>query len=234
MKKIDKAEKVYGVFQSIAEEYDMMNEVISLKRHQSWKKNLIDNSNITSECVVADLCCGTGDIAFMLAKTGAKRIIGMDFSENMLEVAKKRKAAFNIEQVEFIHGDVSALPLDDESIDRVTISFGLRNVVNYEKVVQECYRVLKKGGQLSILEASYPNSKWVRPFFKLYFKHIMPFMGRFFVKKMAEYQWLHDSTEDFLTKIELKQLLEKVGFDDVYLISLLLGSAAIHIGKKSL
>ncbi|MCX5773291.1 MAG: class I SAM-dependent methyltransferase, partial [Fusobacteria bacterium] len=114
-----------------------------------------------------------------------------------------------------------------------TISFGLRNVPRYEEVVKECSRVLKVGGKISILEASYPNSKWIRPFFKLYFKHIMPFMGRFFVKKMSEYQWLHDSTEVFLSKDALKTLLSESGFSDVLIKSLLFGSAAIHTGIKN-
>lgn len=228
----EKSQKVYEVFQSIAQDYDKMNEVISLKQHQNWKKLLIKMVEINEEAHILDLCCGTGDICFLLASHGANKVVGMDFSENMLNVAKRRNQNLGYQNIDFLHGDVSKIPFEDTTFDRITLSFGLRNVPDYALVLQECFRVLKKEGKVVILEASYPSSKWIRPFFKLYFKHIMPFMGKFFVKKMAEYQWLHDSTEDFLSKEDLKDLMGKVGFKKNYYKSLLLGSAAIHVGKK--
>ncbi|MCX5773290.1 MAG: class I SAM-dependent methyltransferase, partial [Fusobacteria bacterium] len=115
----EKYQKVYEIFQSIALDYDKMNEIISLKQHQNWKKLLIKYSNIEKTSKVIDLCCGTGDIVFMLSAARAKEVIGMDFSENMLSVAKERGKALDLKNIEFIHGDVSKLPFESMSVDRI-------------------------------------------------------------------------------------------------------------------
>ncbi len=228
-----KQEKVYDVFQEISVEYDKMNDIISLGQHRRWKNTLLERAKSTRPADILDLCCGTGDISFSLAQAvpGAK-VHGVDFSENMLKVARERLEKSGLSNVEFSQGNAMDLSFPDNCFDCVTISFGLRNVADYTKVLQEIFRVLRPGGSLFCLDASYPENKVIRPFFRLYFKYCMPAMGKFFAKSLDEYKWLHDSTEAFLTKVQLRDLFSSIGFGDAGYQSFLFGSAALHWGRK--
>ncbi len=230
---MDKEKKVYEVFQNISEDYDKMNDIISLKQHRKWKGNLIRKISAQKYTSILDICCGTGDISLLLAqKNPQAQIYGLDFSENMLAVAQRRKQNGHHTNVQFCQGNAMQLPYADQLFDCTTISFGLRNVPDYEQVLREMYRILKPGGMLYCLDSSYPTSPIIKPFFKLYFKFIMPGFGKFFAHHKKEYQWLNDSTEQFLSKKELAALLEKVGFQQVGYHSYLFGAAALHYGKK--
>jgi demethylmenaquinone methyltransferase/2-methoxy-6-polyprenyl-1,4-benzoquinol methylase len=129
-------------------------------------------------------------------------------------------------------GSAMQMEFADESFDAVTVSFGLRNMPDYERALREMARVLKPGCKLFCLEASYPTHPLVRPVFKLYFKHVMPAMASALVGHRREYEWLNESTEAFLTKDELARLMERCGLADVSYKSHLLGSAAMHVGTK--
>ncbi|MBQ9931011.1 MAG: demethylmenaquinone methyltransferase [Firmicutes bacterium] len=228
-----KQEKVYAVFQGISVEYDKMNDIISLGQHRRWKNDLLRQVKEGEPSSIMDLCCGTGDIALSMATAMPDaHVHGVDFSENMLVVARQRLEASGLKHVQFSQGNAMDLQFPDETFDCATISFGLRNVENYEKALSEIFRVLKPGGRLFCLEASYPENKFVRPFFRMYFKYIMPLMGRVFAKSPDEYQWLHDSTEAFLTKDQLRDLFCSIGFGEAGYRSFLLGSAALHWGIK--
>lgn len=230
MNKQDKAEKVYDIFQSIATEYDAMNEIISLKRHQSWKRCVVKKFKGRSGNFL-DLCCGTGDLTLMLSNS-SREVFGIDFSEKMLEVAQKRLGKSS-EGVKFQQGDVTTLPFEDNYFQGITISFGLRNVAQEMRVLQEVYRVLEPNGMFIILEASYPQNPWIKPFFKLYFKFWMPWVSKFFVVNTKAYRWLHDSTERFYTPKELANCLTEVGFKVTQMKLLFLGAATIHIAQKN-
>src|SRR5699024_2472794 len=160
--------------------------------------------------------------------------IGLDFSENMLKVAKKRQEEDNLplDNLKFIHGNAMELPFEANSFEYVTIGFGLRNVPNYEQVLSELYRVVKPGGKVVCLETSQPTLIGYRQLYYFYFRFIMPLLGKIFAKSYKEYAWLHESAKSFPDKQKLKDLFGKVGFSDVEIKSYSGGVAAMHLGHK--
>lgn len=227
-----KEEKVYEIFQSISVRYDKSNNLISLGLQKSWKNYLIDEvlEKTEKNSQLLDLCCGTGDIGIALAqKREDLRIIGADFSPNMLEVAKKKSEGLT--NIDFDVEDACQTSYKDETFDLVTISFGLRNTKDYEKVLREIKRILKNDGYILCLDSFVPDRALVRPFYRLYFKHLMPILGGGFKNKNS-YKWLYQSTEDFLRKSELIDLYKKVGFSNIKCKSLMFGSCLLIEGKK--
>ncbi|MCL2882515.1 MAG: ubiquinone/menaquinone biosynthesis methyltransferase [Coriobacteriia bacterium] len=228
-----KQERVYEVFQQISGDYDRMNRIISAGRQDAWKRALISRVASVHPRVVLDVASGTGDIALQLARAlPHARIVASDFSENMLAVAERRIEAAGVATIEISCQNAMQMSFLDASFDAVTISFGLRNMPDYQQVVAQCVRVLRPAGLFACLDASYPTNALVRPFFRLYFAHLMPWIGRVFAKAPAEYQWLADSTEAFLTKDELAQLMQDCGLGAVSYRSFMLGGAALHTGVK--
>ena len=157
---------------------------------------------------------------------------GLDFSQNMLSVAKDRVDKNDVKNVKLIQGNAMDLPFENDSFDCAVISFGLRNVADYSKVISEMTRVVKKGGWVYCLEASYPDSKYIKPFFRLYFRYIMPRLAGLITGKQKEYEWLNESTELFLKKNELADLFKECGLSKVTYKTYLMGSAALHKGQK--
>lgn len=230
--KDDKEEKVQGVFQHISSNYDMMNDIISIGLHRGWKDSLAEEISQKGKSIL-DVCCGTGDLTVMLSKKDVlNEITGLDFSQNMLSVAKNRVEKNDVKNVKLVQGNAMELPFEDNCFDCAVISFGLRNVADYSKVISEMTRVIKKGGWIYCLEASYPDSKYIKPFFRLYFRHIMPRLAGLITGKQKEYEWLNESTELFLKKNELAELFKKCGLSDVTYKTYLMGSAALHKGQK--
>lgn len=234
MKDNHKAEKVHNVFQNISDKYDQMNSIISFNRHLAWRKDVMRQMNVQKGAEALDVCTGTGDWAFSLAKEVGQegRVIGLDFSENMLEVAREKQAEQKASNVTFIHGDAMDLPFEDETFDYVTIGFGLRNVPDYEQVLREMYRVLKPGGIAVCLETSQPTLIGYRQLYYFYFRFIMPLFGKIFAKSYDEYAWLHESAREFPDKEQLKQLFLHVGFTSVQIKGYSGGVAAMHLATK--
>jgi demethylmenaquinone methyltransferase/2-methoxy-6-polyprenyl-1,4-benzoquinol methylase len=246
-----KKHTVHSIFAGIADNYDLMNDVESFGLHRHWKHELLEQAlqhlETTQGSAVLDVATGTGDIALKLVQHApAAQITGLDFSAEMLEVAKERARAtlpLNWQMkdgrvrpqranLRFVQGDAMAMPFASASFDVVTISFGLRNMPSYEGCCRECWRVLKPGGLLLILDASYPTHPLVVRPFKLYFKHLMPKMANAIVHKDDEYHYLHDSVEAFLTKDELVGLLGSCGFEGAGYRSFMCGAAALHRAEK--
>ena len=233
---------VYQTFQRISEDYDLMNDLESFGLHRAWKRTLVRAVSALAPGSVLDVACGTGDIALEISKANPQaRIIGLDFSQNMLDVACRRAASLSLPAASkdspgsnliFQQGSALDLPFDEGSFDVVTISFGLRNMADYQRVIEEMTRVLRPGGCFFCLEASSPTAPVVTPVFKVYFRHLMPAMANLVTRKPAEYRWLNDSLEVFLSKKQLVELMKQCGLVNVRCRSFSLGVAALHFGVK--
>ncbi|WLR46747.1 demethylmenaquinone methyltransferase [Halobacillus litoralis] len=229
-----KEERVHHVFEKIYERYDSMNSIISFQQHRLWRKDVMKRMGVKEGDHALDVCCGTGDWTMALAnEVGTEgKVIGLDFSENMLSVGIKKKLAGRVKQVEFQHGNAMSLPYEDHQFDFVTIGFGLRNVPDYRQVLKEMYRVVKPGGKVVCLETSQPTNPLFKKIYYFYFGKIMPVFGKLFAKSYQEYSWLHESAKDFPGKKELKEMFEEVGFTKVTVKSYTGGVAAMHMGEK--
>lgn len=234
MQQQTKEKRVHAVFEKISNEYDKMNSIISFKRHLAWRKDVMKRMNVQKGKVALDVCTGTGDWAIALAKdVGPEgKVIGLDFSKNMLKVAEEKRNHLALEHLDFIYGNAMELPFPDESFDYVTIGFGLRNVPDYEQVLREMYRVTKTGGMTVCLETSQPTLFGYRQLFYFYFRFIMPLFGKLFAKSYDEYAWLHESARSFPDKHTLKQMFLDSGFKDVVVKSYSGGAAAMHLARK--
>lgn len=226
---MDKEQRVHKIFNTISKDYDHMNNIISFNQHTLWRNKTMSHMFLNSDMNVLDVCCGTGDWTIQLAESGADTT-GLDFSENMLEVAKDKTEA--MDNISLIHGNAMDLPFEDDHFDYVTIGFGLRNLPDYGAAIADFYRVLKPGGTLVVLETSTPENNLINFGFELYFGKIMPELGGIIAKKKDEYAWLHESTSSFLSKKELKKMLDSTGFTNIKIIPHTLGTAASHFAIK--
>ncbi|MBH0160304.1 MULTISPECIES: demethylmenaquinone methyltransferase [Fictibacillus] len=231
---LSKEERVHSVFEKISDQYDYMNDLISFKQHSKWRKDTMKRMKVQPGNHCLDVCCGTGEWTFALAEEvgTSGKVVGLDFSQNMLNVGIEKLKKRRSPGVSFIHGNAMELPFEDNSFDFVTIGFGLRNVPDYLQTLKEMARVVKPGGRVVCLETSHPTVPVFKQLFKFYFTYIMPVFGKLFAKSYQEYAWLQESTEAFLTKEELKELFKQAGLSNVEVKSYALGAAAMHTGKK--
>ncbi|MBK5211655.1 MAG: ubiquinone/menaquinone biosynthesis methyltransferase [Coriobacteriia bacterium] len=224
---------VYDCFQNISETYDKTNDVISFGIHRFWKDAMIKRIVAFAPKDILDVASGTGDVALWIAeKNPQAHVVGSDFSENMLVVAEKRRAEQKLDNVSFQCENAMEMSFEDNSFDVVVVSLALRNMPDYRQVVSEMTRVLRPGGQFFCIDTSWPTNPIVKPFFGLYFSHIMPLLGNAVAHAPVEYQWLNASTKAFLSKDALADLMRSCGLVNVNYKSHMLGGAATHNGTK--
>ncbi|MFS0781380.1 demethylmenaquinone methyltransferase [Bacillus sp. 1P06AnD] len=230
-----KEEKVHKVFENISQNYDKMNSVISFQQHIKWRNATMKIMDVKPGSKALDVCCGTADWTIALSNAVGEEghVTGLDFSENMLSVGQEKVKELNLHNVKLIHGNAMSLPFEDNSFDYVTIGFGLRNVPDYQTVLNEMNRVLKPGGMAVCLETSQPTMPVFRQGYYFYFKHIMPLFGKLFAKSYNEYSWLQESASEFPGMKELADMFRKAGFMNVSYKGHTGGVAATHIGYKS-
>lgn len=230
-----KKEKIRRLFNDISPEYDKLNHILSLNIDRLWRKRAVRRIVSRQLQSILDVACGTGDFSIAIAKEMAKgsHVTGLDLSEGMLEVmrAKVIKAGLG-EKISLKVGDCEALPFYDESFDRVSVAFGVRNFENREQGLREMQRVLKKGGRLVILELSLPSNKFMSWLFNLYFFHIVPLIGGKVSGDTAAYNYLPASVKAFPRKREFKATLSACGFRNVRHKALSLGICRMYIGEK--
>ena len=217
------ADGVRRMFDRIAPVYDGMNRVMTAGLDQRWRRATVRETVRPGDRVL-DACCGTGDLAVAARAAGAGRVVGLDFSERMLERAR-RKAP----ELEWVQGDVLALPFEDASFDSVVVGFGVRNVEDLEAAVRELRRVLRPGGRLGILEITTPRGP-LAPFYKLWFDRIVPLLGRV-LPGGAAYTYLPASVRRFPRPEELAELLGSCGFGGVRFRLFAGGIVALHAGE---
>jgi demethylmenaquinone methyltransferase/2-methoxy-6-polyprenyl-1,4-benzoquinol methylase len=222
-------DSVRSMFDRIAPVYDVMNRVMTAGLDVRWRR-LAAESAVRKGDRVLDAACGTGDLALADLKAGAARVTGLDFSAGMLDRAR-RKTADRSNVLEWVQGDMLALPFADETFDSATVGFGVRNVEDLELGLRELRRVLRPGGRLAILEITQPRGA-LRPFYSLWFDRIVPLLGRVLPGGDA-YTYLPASVKRFPTAERLADLLRETGFGDVR-FRLLGGSiVALHTGHAS-
>ena len=229
----DKKKFVEKMFDDISSNYDMLNRILSFGIDKYWRKKLINSMNIQDEQYILDIATGTGDVVFEINKKHKVTIIGLDISKKMLEIAKLKLSKIKSEEtkIEFIHGDAEKLPMGDNSYDHICISFGFRNLGNYDAALQEFYRVLKPGGQLSILEFSQSNNKLFNFIFQFYFNKVLPRLASF-ISRADAYRYLPESVKYFPNESKINKFLDNNNFTNVNVTHLTLGVATIYRGVK--
>ena len=237
--KVDKVKKVNEVFSSVADRYDIMNDLLSLGTHRLWKEILVNSiSNLISSKRAfnyLDLACGTGDIGYKLLdkKSINTNVYMMDINETMIEQAIKRKEYKNFKKnIDFIVSDAENIPLASNSMDCVAIAFGIRNVASMENALFEINRVLKSGGKFLCLEFSSVEVPIIKKFYDFYSKNIIPEIGNLVTKDRNSYQYLVESIERFPKQDELTDLITKSRFINTKYTNLSGGIACIHSGWK--
>ena len=219
---------VRTMFDRIAPVYDVMNRVMTAGLDIRWRR-LAAESAVRAGDRVLDAACGTGDLALADLKAGAAKVTGLDFSEAMLARARK-KTGPRKNVLEWVQGDMLALPFADGTFDAATVGFGVRNVADLELGLRELRRVLRPGGRLAILEITQPRGA-LRPFFSLWFDRVVPVLGRV-LPGGAAYSYLPASVKRFPDAESLARLLRECGFGDVR-FRLLAGSiVALHSGTS--
>lgn len=232
----DKPDKVRRMFGAIARSYDLNNRLHSLGRDQAWRRAAVRAAGVRSGDTVLDVACGTGDLTQAFARTDAADVIGIDFTPEMLEIARRKKDALPDAQrarVTYLQGDAQDLPLEDASVDVVSIAFGIRNVAEPRRAIEEFRRVLRPGGRLVILEFDRPRIPLIRWASDVYCARVMPLTATLISRdRSGAYRYLPRSVESFLDADALDGLLGTAGFDDVRARRLSLGICVCHSARK--
>jgi demethylmenaquinone methyltransferase/2-methoxy-6-polyprenyl-1,4-benzoquinol methylase len=222
-----KPAEVAAMFDDVAETYDVANDLLSAGRDRAWRKATAKAVESKSGQSVLDLAAGTGSSSVTFLKPGV-RVVAGDFSQGMLNVGRKRHP-----EIEFVFADATALPFEAEEFDTVTISFGLRNVVDTNKALREMLRVTKPGGRLVICEFSEVQNKLVRPFYNFYLAKLLPAVSRLASKTPEAYSYLSDSIKAWPNQEALAKQVSEAGWTDVKVQNLTFGAVALHIATKA-
>lgn len=225
-----RAQRVGDLFATIAPRYDLINDLQSFRLHRSWKRRLIRLARPAPGTRALDLCCGTGDVAFALARAGAT-VTGLDFSEAMLGVAARRAVAEQV-PVEFLRGDALAIPFPDDSFEIVTISYGLRNLADWRRGLAEMWRVAKPGGRVLVLDFGKPPGRIWRAAYFLYLRSFVPLMGRVFFRDADTHGYIYESLRHYPAQQGVAAGMRELGFAAVEIVELLGGIMSINLGVK--
>ena len=227
----NKDELVKNVFNKVYDKYDLMNDFMSLGIHRIWKKDLIQLMNPSKGKKLIDVACGTGDLGKLyLDSVGAnQKILCVDPNKGMIKKGKSKLKKYK--NIKWIIASAENLPIQDNSCDYYTISFGLRNTKNLNKALSEAYRILKPGGRYLCLEFSKIENSNLNSFYKNYSK-LIPLIGKIVVGEKEPYEYLIKSIENFITQPQLINLMEKNKFQNCTYRNLSGGIVAIHSGWK--
>ncbi|HFB64564.1 MAG TPA: bifunctional demethylmenaquinone methyltransferase/2-methoxy-6-polyprenyl-1,4-benzoquinol methylase UbiE [Aeromonadales bacterium] len=232
----EKVTKVAGVFHSVAQSYDVMNDLMSFGIHRLWKRYTIDLSGVRAGQKVLDLAGGTGDLAARFSKLvgSSGLVILADINDSMLKVGREKLDNKGIiGNVEYVQANAECLPFPDNYFDCITIAFGLRNVTNKEAALASMLRILKPGGRLLVLEFSKPEQPWLGKIYDEYSFRILPQIGKLVANDADSYQYLAESIRMHPDQETLKKMMLDAGFDRVDVYNLTGGIVALHRGWKA-
>jgi demethylmenaquinone methyltransferase/2-methoxy-6-polyprenyl-1,4-benzoquinol methylase len=224
---------VKSMFGRIANRYDITNRLLSAGVDRGWRRKLVAEVRAGNPSRILDLATGSGDVAFALARgvgNGAE-ITGMDFCQPMLDQAEIKRRSGGFDRITFRQGDALALPVDEACFDALTIAFGLRNLADRAKGLQEMHRVLRAGGRLYVLEFSQPY-RWFRPIYYFYLRRILPKIAGLTTGDRAAYEYLNNTISEFPDRAALVAEIQAAGFFNVRAIPMTFGIVALHIGEK--
>ena len=236
----DKQKLVGEVFTSVAGNYDLMNDLMSLGIHRVWKRYFVATAQVKPGDRVLDLAGGTGDIAALLKErvrgdgpdSDGSVVLG-DINAGMLSVGRNRLTDRGlVSGLEYVQCNAEALPFPDASFDLVTIAFGLRNVTDKDAGLREMYRVLKVGGQARVLEFSEVTAEWFKPVYDFHSFKVLPKLGQLFARDGDSYQYLAESIRKHPPQEELKAMMQAAGFARAHYKNLSAGIVAVHTGYK--
>ena len=230
-----RAAQVNALFARIARRYDLLNDLQSFGLHRNWKRRVMELATVTPGARALDLCCGTGDLTFALARRGAD-VTGLDFSAEMLGVAAERLGRNlqpTIRNVKFLQGNAQDIPFAESSFDIVTVGYGLRNLTSWERGLEEMHRVARLGARLVVLDfGSPPNALWRAA----YFTHLrlsVPLIGLLFCGNASAYAYIIESLRHYPAQLAVAGKMRALKLKNVRVINLLGGAMAINYGEKA-
>ncbi len=230
----EKQRKVAGVFHSVAQKYDVMNDLMSMGIHRVWKRFTIELSGVHRGQRVLDIAGGTGDLAAKFARLVGEEgeVVLADINDSMLKVGRDNLANKGVVgNVQYVQANAECLPFPDNHFDCITIAFGLRNVTDKDKALQSMFRVLKPGGKLLVLEFSKPN-KMLAPAYDIYSFKLLPLMGKLVANDAESYRYLAESIRMHPDQETLKDMMQTAGFSQCEYFNLTGGIVALHRGYK--
>lgn len=230
----DKTGQVREMFDSIAPAYDFMNHAMTLGIDRWWRRVAVNRLRRRSPAEVLDVATGTGDFAVKLCRRlKPRRVLGIDLSEGMLAVAREKVKRLGLDDtISFMQGDCMELPLDDDSVDAVTVAFGVRNFKDLAQGYREMLRVLRPGGRLVVLELSVPPNRVIRWFYNLYAMHVIPFIGGLRSGDRDAYRYLPRSIAAVPQGGEMTAIIEGEGYTDCTFSRLTFGTCTLYCATK--
>lgn len=233
MELADKAEYVRDMFASVASRYDLLNSILSFRRHKVWRKVAVHDANLRPGDTALDVCTGTGDFALDLrdAVGESGKVIGVDFCMPMLVIGARKIAQKRYANTGVMLGDALRLPFADNSFDCVTVGFGIRNVSDMDTAFREMARVAKSGGRVACLEFTPPSNRFWKPFILLYQRRILPLIGGALSNREA-YTYLPNSIDAFENPQKLAEIMNSAGLENITVKGMNFGSVCLHIGIK--
>ncbi len=227
--------KIQMMFETIAHRYDLLNRVLSLGIDRYWRRFAVNQLPKVEKPFFLDVATGTGDVAIEIAKKYSPnvKVVGVDFSDKMLELGKKkvRKAGYQ-DRIELRPGDVISLPFEDNTFDAAIIAFGIRNVQDHKQGIKEIGRVIKSNGKVVILEFTSIQNRFLKAPYCFYITKILPFIGEIVSGKKGAYKYLPSSMLDFPGPDKFKKIMEEAGLQNVKYYKLTFGITIVHVGTK--
>jgi demethylmenaquinone methyltransferase/2-methoxy-6-polyprenyl-1,4-benzoquinol methylase len=228
-----KKEQVAQMFDTISENYDGLNKIISFGTDAKWKQKILKMVAAKKPSTILDIATGTGDLAILFATTSATEIIGLDISQGMLDIGKQKIEAQKLDRkIQMVLGDGENIPYPDNYFDVITVAYGVRNFEHLEKGLSEILRTLKPGGQFIVLETSVPTKFPFKQGYFLYTNFVMPTIGKLFSKDKKAYAYLSNSAQNFPYGEVLNNILRKIGFIEVVHLPQTMGVATIYTASK--
>lgn len=229
---MDEKKNISKLFDRIAKHYDGINHVLSLNIDRSWRKQAVKRMAFAEH--ILDVAVGTGDLSIEILRQGkAHEIVGIDLSEGMMGIARTKIQKEGLDgQITIENGNGQAMRFEDHTFDAVTCAYGLRNFADADEGLREMYRVLKVGGQLIILEFSYPTNRIIRALYDFYFTRIMPLIGKTISKDQSAFIYFCHSVKNFMWGEEMAEHIRQAGFQEVSYLPQTFGISTLYIAKK--